>query len=97
MTQIKFWLFGKLLNSLKYKFVDGSLNLLKLISAKELLAFTKAFTRRQSFVREVREVNVKKGRRKYTLLFVTTLDGTQRFNLGRHRTLDYGYLTGRPV
>lgn len=97
ITNLKFWLFGKLLNNLKSKFVDGSLNLLKLISVKELLAFTKLFTRRQSFVREIRPVNVKKGKRKYTLLFVTTMDGTTRINLGRHMKVEHGYLTGKPV
>lgn len=81
---LKVWLFAVLLNNLKEKFVDGSVNFLKLMSVKELMNFTKHFTRRQSFVREVRTVPVKKGKRKYTLLFVTTLDGTTRFNLGRH-------------
>jgi hypothetical protein len=94
---LKMWLFAVLLNDLKQKFVDGTLNFLKVLSVKELLAFTKHFVRRQSFVREIRTVNVKKGKRKYTLLFVTTADGTQRFNLGRHRQIENGFLTGSPV
>lgn len=91
INKFKFWLFGILLNSLKSQLVDGSFNLLKLISVKELFEFTKMFVRRQSFVREIRTVYVKKGKRKYTLLFVTTLDGTTRINLGRHTELNYGY------
>jgi hypothetical protein len=97
ITNLQLWLFGILLNNLKQKFVDGTANLRKLIDEKELFAFTKLFTRRQSFVREVRQVNVKKGTRRYTLLFVTTKDGTTRFNLGRHFDLTKGYLSGKPV
>jgi hypothetical protein len=95
ITKLKVLLFAFLLNDLKAKFIDGSVNLLKIISEKDLLNFTKHFTRRQSFVREIRTVNVKKGKRRYTLLFVTTLDGTTRINLGRHKTLDQGYLDYR--
>lgn len=97
INKLYLWLFTKLLSKLKPKFIDGSINFLKILSVNELLAFTKLFTRRQSFVREVRHVNVKKGKRKYTLLFVTTMDGTHRFNLGRHTKVEHGYLTGTPV
>lgn len=91
INKLYLWLFTKLLSKLKPKFIDGSINFLKILSVNELLAFTKLFTRRQSFVREVRHVNVKKGKRRYTLLFVTTLDGTTRINIGRHREIPFGY------
>lgn len=91
INKLYLWLFTKLLSKLKPKFVDGSINFLKILSVNELFAFTKLFTRRQSFVREVRHVNVKKGKRRYTLLFVTTLDGTTRINIGRHREIPFGY------
>jgi hypothetical protein len=97
ITNLKFWLFGKLLSNLKSKFVDGSLNIQKLVTEKELFAFTKLISRRQSFVREIRTVNVKKGTRRYTLLFITTLDGTTRVNLGRHWEIDKGYETVEPL
>jgi hypothetical protein len=97
LTKIQFWLFGKLLVSLKTKIVDGTVNLLKVVTPKELLEFAKLFTRRQSFVREIRTVDVKKGTRRYTLLFVTTMDGTTRINLGRHRTIDRGFETFKPA
>lgn len=91
VTNLKLWLFVKLLNNLKAKFIDGSINFFKVMSLKELFDFTKHFARRQSFVKEIRTVNVKKGKRRYTLLFVTTLDGTTRINLGRHRQITHGY------
>lgn len=97
LPALQVWLFTILLKNLKDFFADGTLNFLKVLSVKELINFTKSFTRRQSFVREVRQVHVKKGKRKYTLLFVETLEGTVRFNLGRHREVTHGYLAGRDV
>ncbi len=39
---------------------------------------------RQDFVQSIHDVNVKKGKRRYTLMVVETGSGSFKFNLGRH-------------
>jgi len=38
---------------------------------------------KESFVLKTKEVSVKKGKRRYTLLVIETVDGNVKFNLGR--------------
>jgi len=48
--------------------------------------------RKQDFLHSARAVHVKKGKRKYTLLFIETKDGEYRVNLGRHREITHGHI-----
>lgn len=38
----------------------------------------------ENFILNTKQINVKKGKRKYTLLVMETKDGQVKFNLGRH-------------
>lgn len=46
--------------------------------------FYQLIRRGQFTLHEIKEVNVKKGKCRYTLLFIETRDGNVRLNMGRH-------------
>jgi len=86
MLKLKLWLLKTLVQNLKQQFFNGTIDFQTILTKEELVDFTKKVTRRKSWVKEVYEVHVKKGQRKYTLLIVDTLDGQYKVNLGRHHS-----------
>lgn len=58
------------------------------------IAWYKSIKRKQEFVMGIKEISVKKGKCRYTLLILETKTGQTKINLGRHvNRLDYGYIT----
>lgn len=84
LFKIKLWLLKYLVGDLKQHFFTGKIDVSQVLTERELVDFVKSQTRRRSWVKEVHEINVKKGQRKYTLLIIDTLDGQFKVNLGRH-------------
>ena len=86
IEHFKLWLFGYLFKSLKDKLQSGAF--VKVLSKSELYRFCKSLIRKERpFVTHVKQINVKKGKRKYTLLILNTLKGEIKVNLGRHREI----------
>lgn len=44
--------------------------------------------KKKQFILETKEIRVKKGKRRYTLVVCETKEGKIRFNLGRHLTVE---------
>jgi hypothetical protein len=82
LNQFLFWAFNKLFKRFRDYFLT---NILTYIPEKELFEIVKTHVKQKQFVREIHEIDVKKGKRKYTLVIVQTIDGQKVFNLGRHR------------
>lgn len=71
------------------------MRIIKLIKKKLdlfCIKWYKSIRRKQEFILKVKEINVKKGKRRYTLLIIETKQGNIRINLGRYRKIDYGYI-----
>lgn len=52
----------------------------------------KYIKRKQEFIIKTKEINVKKGKRRYTLYIIETKQGKIKINLGRHRVIEHGYI-----
>lgn len=96
-NKLMLWLFSMVLNYLKknsYNFYLVEFQLQKFFEwvykthPVQFFATMKRIVREKKFVREIKQVDVKKGKRRYTLLFVTTLEGTTRINLGLGRHIE---------